>query len=141
MTTATAPTGSTTTLRGIGLSVLTAGIASAVLNTVISLVAQAAGADATTVAGLTPPAYIVLAVVGLLIAALAWSAVRARATNPVALMRWLVPAVVTISLIPDLLIGLAGMGWVAAIALMLMHLSVAAAGVTAFRRYLPLSRI
>lgn len=131
-------TGSTSTLRGIGLSVLTAGVASAVLNTVISLVAQALGADATRIMGLTPPLYIAFAVIGLLVAAVAWSVVRARAADPAAVLRWLVPVVVLVSLVPDLLVGLAGLGWIGAVALALMHLCVAVAGVSAFRRFLPL---
>jgi uncharacterized membrane protein (UPF0182 family) len=127
----------TSTARGIALSVTVAAVASAVVNTVISLLAQALGADASKIMGLTPPLYIGFAVIGLLIAALAWSAVRAKASNPAAVMRWLVPAVVLISLIPDALVAV-GMSAVGGIALGLMHLVVAAAGVAAFRRFLPL---
>lgn len=64
--------------------------------------------------------------------------IRRRAANPAALLRRLVPVVVVLTLIPDLLVGLA-LGW-GAIALALMHLAVAATAVTAYRRFLPLSR-
>jgi hypothetical protein len=104
---------------------------------VISLIAQALGADASRIMGLTPPLYIGFAVVGLLIAALAWSTVRAKASNPATVLRRLVPVVVVISLIPDVLVAV-GMSAVGGIALGLMHLVVAAAGVAAFRRFLPL---
>ena len=137
-TTRTASSSRTTSSgRGIALSVVAAGVASAVVNTAISLIAQALGADASVIMGLTPPLYIGFAVVGLLIAALAWSAVRAKASNPATVLRRLVPVVVVISLIPDVLVAV-GMSAVGGIALGLMHLVVAAAGIAAFRRFLPL---
>jgi len=131
------PSGTTSTGAGIALSVAAAAVASAVVNTVISLIAQALGANASMIMGLTPPLYIGFAVVGLLIAALAWSAVRAKASDPAAVLRRLVPVVVVISLIPDVLVAV-GMSAVGGIALGLMHLVVATAGVLAFRRFLPL---
>ena len=131
------PSGTTSTGAGIALSVAAAAVASAVVNTVISLIAQALGANASMIMGLTPPLYIGFAVVGLLIGALAWSAVRAKASDPAAVLRRLVPVVVVISLIPDVLVAV-GMSAVGGIALGLMHLVVATAGVLAFRRFLPL---
>lgn len=131
---------STSTGRGIALTVVVAGAASALVNTVISFAARALGADPSLALGLMPPLYISFAVIGLLIAAVVWSIVRARTAAPWALMRRLIPVVVALSLIPDILVGVAGFGWVAAVALMLMHLTVAAMGVTALRRFLPLPR-
>ena len=133
-------TQSSATGRGIMLTVITAGLGSAVVNAVISAAAQSLGADPKLVPGLAPALYISFAVIGLLVAAVVWSIVRIRAAAPSALMRTLIPVVVGVSLIPDVLIGVAGFGWVAAVALMLMHLAVAAFGVTALRRFLPLPR-
>lgn len=125
--------------RGFALSVLIAFVASGVINTVICLAAVALGADAGVVLGLNPPFFLSFALIGLLIAAAAWSLVRSRARRPGAVMRVLVPVVVLVSLVPDLLVGLAGLGWTGAFALMLMHLSVAVCGVAALRRFLPLT--
>ena len=124
--------------RGYLLSVALAFVASGVINFVISLIARALGADASTVVGLNPAAFLLFALVGLLIAAGVWVLVRSRSQRPTGVMRVLVPVVVLISLVPDVLVGLAGFGWVGAVALMLMHLSVAACGVAALRRFLHL---
>ena len=120
------------------LAVLTAWVGSAVVCTVISLVTQALGVDASVVKGLEAPLYLSFALVGLVIAAAAWVLVRSRARRPSAVLRVLVPVVVALSMVPNILIGLAGFGWAGAIALMLMHLVVAVAGVLAFVRFLPL---
>lgn len=127
------------TPRGVALSVATAWIVSAVVCTVVSLGAQALGADASVIMGLEPALYLIFALVGLLIAAAVWALVRSRAARPHTVMNVMVPVVVVVSLVPDVLVGIAGLGWIGAIALMLMHLGVAAAGVTALRRFLPLS--
>lgn len=136
MTTATPST--TSTGRGIALAVVAATVVASVINTVISLIAQALGADASVLMGLQPPLYIAFTLVGLLIAATAWVLIRKRAAHPSGVMRWLIPVVVAVSLIPDLLAGLT-FGW-GALALALMHIVVAVCGVAALRRFLPMPR-
>lgn len=135
MTTTNSP--STSTGRGYALAVVVATVIASVINTIISLVAQGLGADASVLMGLQPALYIVFTLVGTAIGALGWVIIRKRAADPAALLRWLVPVVVAITLIPDLLVGLS-LGW-GALALALMHITVATVAVTAYRRFLPLS--
>lgn len=71
--------------------------------------------------------------------AVGWLVVRRVVTRPSAVLRWLVPLVVVVSLVPDVLLGLA-LGWGGAVALGLMHLAVAAVAVPAYRYFLPLPR-
>jgi hypothetical protein len=78
---------------------------------------------------------------GVLAGAVGWQIVRRRATRPAAVLRWLVPAVVALSLIPDIAVGAGsspGVSWGAVSALMLMHLTVAATAVVVYRRFMPL---
>ncbi len=137
--TAASTTSTSSTVRGVALSVVVATIAASVVNTVISLIAQALGADATRVMGLEPAIYIIFTLVGTIIGAIGWVIVRDRATAPAALLRWLVPTVVVVTWIPDVLLAVAGLGW-GVVGLMLMHPVVAAAAVLSYRRFLPLPR-
>jgi hypothetical protein len=98
MSTTSAPTVPTT--RSIASATAVAGLLSIIANTVISQVAQAAGADPVAVPGLALPAYALFTVAGVLVGAVGWSVIRTRAARPSALLRWLVPAVVAISLVP-----------------------------------------
>ncbi len=98
MSTTSAPT--VPTARAIASATVVAGLLSIIANTVISQLAQAAGADPVAVPGLTVPAYILFTVVGVLVGAIGWNVIRKRAARPSALLRWLVPAVVAISLFP-----------------------------------------
>lgn len=134
MTTAASP--STSTGRGVALSVLVAFVAAGVVNSVIAFVARALGVDPTVVTGLQVPAYLSLTLLGALLGAIGWVIVRGRAADPAAVLRWLVPAAVVVSWIPDLLLGLQA-GW-GVLWLVLMHPVVATAGVLAYRRFLPL---
>lgn len=85
-----------------------------------------------------------LTVLGVLAGAIGWAIIRGRAENPRRLLAWLVPAVIAVSLIPDLAVGaghlLAHTTWGGVASLMLMHLAVAACAVTAYRLLLPLPR-
>lgn len=135
---ATATPSTTSTGRGFAFAAVTATVVAGVINTVISLIAQALGADASVLMGLQPGLYIVFTLVGVIAGAAGWVIIRARSADPAALLRRLVPTVVAVSLIPDLLLGLS-LGW-GALALALMHLSVAATAVAAYHRFLPLSR-
>ena len=131
------PTGSAA--KGVAVSVLVTTIGAGILCFLISLGAQALGADASQVTGLQPAAYLFLIVVGVLAGAIGWDVVRRRAANPARVLSWLVPVVFVVSLIPDVLVGVA-FGAVAGIALGLMHLAVLAVALPTYRRFLPLSR-
>lgn len=111
------------------------------LNAVVAAAAHAAGAS-DDFQPLQPSAYAPLTVFGILIGAAGWAIIRARSARPAGLLRTLVPVVVLLSLVPDILVGVSdskpGTSWGAVIALMVMHVVVAAVAVPAFRRFLPL---
>jgi hypothetical protein len=92
----------------------------------------------------TPSAYIPLITLGDAAGLAGWLVVRRRAGDPATVMRVLVPAVVLVSLVPDVLVGitksLAGTTWPGIAGLMVMHLTVAAVAVTTFAKLLPLDR-
>jgi hypothetical protein len=81
-----------------------------------------------------------LTVIGTLLGAAGWATVGRVTTNPGRLLRWLVPAIVVVSFVPDLTMlgGRPGSGSEAVAALMCMHVVVAAVGVITYRRVLPL---
>ncbi|TDU03099.1 hypothetical protein EDD99_1515 [Streptomyces sp. 846.5] len=118
----------------------TAAVAVAV-NAIVAATAHAAGASDDFEA-LQLPSYAALTVLGVLIAAAAWAIIRARSARPARLLRTLVPVVLIISLIPDVMVGISdsqpGTSWGAVIALMVMHVAVAAVAVPSYRRLLPL---
>jgi hypothetical protein len=120
--------------------------ASLIVELVIAAIAHGAGAysdfQPLTFGGLVPPT-----VVGLLIAVVVWTLVRRRAGDPVAVMRRLVPIVVVLSWLPDVVLGathreasrlVVHTTWGEVVALMVMHLFVAAIGVGLFSQLLPL---
>jgi hypothetical protein len=128
-------TSKTKVILGVPAAIVLASAA----NTVVSFAARALGADAAVIQGLTPQAYVFLTAVGVVVAAAAWAVIRRKAARPNALLRKLVPAVVVVSLVPDvLLFGVPGASPVGVIALMLMHVVVAAIAVPIFRTVLPL---
>ncbi|SDG49206.1 hypothetical protein SAMN05216553_108323 [Lentzea fradiae] len=127
----------TTVARGFGLAVLTVTAGACVLNALIALAAQALGADSAAVPGLTPPAYLTLTLVGVVLGAAGWTIVRRFAEDPATVLSWLVPLVVVVSLIPDVLIALR-LDAAGGIALGLMHFAVLAVALPTFRRLLPL---
>jgi hypothetical protein len=117
-------------------------VVAVVLNAVVAAAAHAAGASHDFKA-LQLSAFAPLTVFGVLIAAAAWAVIRARSARPSQLLRTLVPAVVIVSLVPDLMVGITdsqvGTSWGAVVALMVMHVVVAAVAVPAYQRLLPLS--
>ena len=90
-----------------------------------------------------PASYVGLIVVGVVAGAAGWLAVRRRAANSPGVLRVLVPAVVALSFIPDVLLGVTkfevGTTWAGVGGLMAMHLVVAVCAVAAFGRFLPLA--
>jgi hypothetical protein len=130
--------------RARALTVVTGLLAAAVVavlgNAVIALLAHAAGAsddfDPLHLSAYAPPT-----VFGVVLGAIGWTVVRRAAKNPAGLLRWLVPVLVVVSLVPDLSLlggGTPGSGPLAVVALMVMHVVVAAIAVVAYRRVLPL---
>ncbi|MER6208873.1 DUF6069 family protein [Streptomyces sp. NPDC001642] len=116
---------------------LAAIVLAAAADTVIAQLALAAGAP-DDFQPLKAPSYIFLTTLGILAGALGWSIVRKVSNDPRALVRWLAPTFVLVSFVPDFLLygegGATGVG-----ALLLMHVTVAAAAVVAYRKVMPLS--
>jgi hypothetical protein len=106
---------------------------------VIAIVARAAGVPG----GFSPlVAFPVFVVIGVVAGAIGWQQVRQRSADPRRLLGRLVPAVLLVSFVPDLAVGvtraLPHTTWGGVIALMLMHLAVTAGAVPAYRHFLPL---
>ncbi|GGS21138.1 DUF6069 family protein [Streptomyces griseoviridis] len=110
------------------------------LNAAVAAIAHAAGAS-DDFEQLHFADYALLTVVGVLAGAGGWALVRARAARPARVLRTWIPVILLVTFVPDILLGLSdnpGTSWGAVIALMLMHLVVAAVAVPAFRFLLPL---
>lgn len=119
-----------------------AAVGAVLANTLIALLAHLLGASGEF-QPLTFGVYAFLTVVGVLAGAAGWAAVRRLSSRPAAVLRWLVPAVVVLSLVPDVLLLLApdaqpGTSVLAVVALMAMHVATAAVAVPVFRRVMPL---
>jgi hypothetical protein len=121
-------------LMAVGVAAV-AGIAACL---VIAIVARAAGVPGSFTPLSTFPA---LVVIGAVAGAVGWNQVRQRSADPRRLLARLVPAVLLLSFIPDLAVGvtraLPHTTWGGVSALMLMHLAVTAAAVASYRRFLP----
>lgn len=105
------------------------------LNSLVAWGAVALGAPAGY-GPLTPPAYGLFTVLGVVAGWAGWVLVHRRAREPRRVLRVLVPLVTIVSFVPDLLLlalgFIPGTTSVAVIALMLMHLIVVAVAVPAY---------
>lgn len=123
------------------LAVLVASLVALVGNTVVAQIALAAGAS-EDFQPLAIGAYGFLTVAGVVAAVVGWTLIL-RTHHAAATLRWLVPTVLALSLVPDIMLGLSdrtGVSWGAVVALMAMHAVVTASCVAAFSRLLPVSR-
>lgn len=120
------------------LGVAAAVVLASIGNAAVSFVAQALGADPKVVLGLYPQGYVVLTALGVIIAAFAWASIRKRAKDPARTLGKLVPIVVVLSWLLDVpLFFQPGADVVGIVALMVMHVVVAAVAVPIFHRVLP----
>ena len=112
-----------------------------VINSLIALLARTFFDIPAEFQQLTLPVYGFLTVVGAIAGAVGWHLVAARSSNASGVLRVLVPTVLVLSLIPDVMLLVSGSqpGTTTAgvVALMLMHVGVAAAAVPAYRRFIP----
>jgi hypothetical protein len=112
-----------------------------VINSLIALLAKALFDIPDEFQPLTLPVYGFLTVVGAIVGAIAWHLVVSRSRNASRVLRVLVPTVLVLSLIPDVMLlvneSQPGTTTAGVVALMLMHVGVAAAAVPAFRRFIP----
>ena len=140
-TVTTADTAPRTKASTVLLAGLVAVILALVGNTIVAQVALAAGAS-ESFQPLTFAAYSFFTVVGVVAGLIGWLLIR-RSANAAATLRWLVPTVLVLSLVPDVLLGFSdrpGVSWGAVLALMVMHVVVTVAAVGTFSRLLPVSR-
>ncbi|NJQ02685.1 DUF6069 family protein [Streptomyces zingiberis] len=110
------------------------------LNAVVAVIARAAGVSGDF-APLHLSDYALLTVVGVLAGAGGWALVRARSAHPARVFRTWIPVILLLTFVPDILLGTSdepGTSWGGVIALMVMHLVVAAVAIPAFRFLLPL---
>ena len=112
-----------------------------VINSVIATLARTLFDIPSEFQQLTLPVYGFLTVVGAIAGAIGWHLVATRSRNAAGLLRVLVPTVLVLSLIPDVMLLVTesqpGTTTAGVVALMLMHVGVAAAAVPAFRRFIP----
>jgi hypothetical protein len=110
-------------------------------NAVVAHIAIAAGAS-EKFEPLTIPAYGFFTVVGVVAGLIGWVLIR-RTARAATTLRWLVPTVLVLSLVPDVMVGFsdrAAVSWGAVAALMVMHVVVTVAAVATFSRLLPVTR-
>ncbi|RQP09516.1 MAG: hypothetical protein EAS51_11500 [Microbacteriaceae bacterium] len=126
--------------RTVTLTVLAAVAASALLTSIIALVARLLGAG-EDFPPLQPQAYLAFATAGTLIAIGGWVLIVRFVARSARLLRVLVPVLLVLSFVPNIVVAvtgtLPGSSPVAALALVLMHPVVAGAAVFAGRRIAP----
>ncbi|WP_258308939.1 DUF6069 family protein [Streptomyces sp. NWU339] len=139
-TAATSPAAPRTPPLQVTGLLLAALVAASLVNALIAALALAAGASDDFMP-LQPGAYIVFTIAGVLIGAGGWAVIRRRA-GAQKLLRTLVPVVVIVSFIPDLAMLVSdyqpGADVTGVVALLLMHVAVAAIAVPSYQRALPL---
>jgi len=123
--------------RDVVLAAVVGAVGATVAAFLVALVAIALGApdDAQQ---LQPSAFIPFAVFGAVVGALGWSIVLRRSSSPRRLLPRLVAGVMLVLFLPDVLIAASGSAtWGTAVALMVMHVVVAAVLVPVYARFMP----
>ena len=143
MTTST----STTTSRAavsLGTALRTgavAGVIAAIVNVAISAVARGPFGASDEFLPLTPGPIIMWTILGAIIGAVGWRLIVNKKADSGALLRWLVPTVLVLSLIPDIALlasdSMAGQTTAGVLALLVMHAVTAMIAVTACRKAMP----
>jgi len=121
----------------VGVASATAAVGAVIAVAVVALVARAAGAP-SGFRQLQPGTYIPLVVLGVVAGAVGWEITTHRARDPRRTLSRLVPAVLLLSFLPDVLLGVSGSAWSGVAALMVMHLAVAAVALPVYARLLAL---
>ena len=129
------------TRRATVIAIAVAAVGSMVVNAVIAAIARGPLDVSSEFQPLTAPVFLMWTLIGTVVGGLVWRAITRRSAHPAGLLRRLVPAVVLVSLVPDLLIQLdgsmTGTSGTAVWALVAMHLATAAVSVPAFQRFMP----
>ena len=117
--------------------VFVAFLLSSLVNALIAVLAHALGAP-EDFRPLEPSSYVFLTALGVLAGSAGWALVRRFSPDPERLLRRLVPSVVVLSCVPDFFQF--GEGEVTGVvALLVMHVAVAAIAGPTYRRVMPLS--
>jgi hypothetical protein len=131
------------TVAALAAAIIPAVIVSDAASYLIATVAHAAGVS-HSFGPLQFATYTFLIVDGVVAGAIGWQVLRNRVSNPSRLLSRLVPAVLALSFVPDVLIGIThsekATTWGGVIALMCMHVVVAAAAVAGYTRFLPVPK-
>ncbi len=127
-------------LRATLASIAAGAVVSIAACAVIAALAHAAGVPAAF-QPLQFTSFTALVVIAAIAGAIGWNIVRTRADQPSLILTRLVPAVVLVSMTPDILIGLTKSmphtTWAGVATLMIMHVAVAGALVGSYRYFLP----
>ena len=122
-------------------AIAVAALGSMAVNAVIAAVARGPLDVSSEFQPLTAPVFLTWTLIGTVVGALVWRAITRRSAHPARLLRRLVPAVLVVSLVPDLLVyldgSMPGTSATAVWALVAMHLATAAVAVPTFARFLP----
>ena len=131
------------TVAALGAAIIAAVIVSDSVNALIATIARASGVS-DSFQPLQFGTYTALTVAGIIVGAIGWQVVRNRAARPFWLLSRLVPIVLVLSFVPDILVGInhsqVGTTWGGVIALMSMHIVVAASAVAGYATFLPVKR-
>lgn len=126
--------------RALGVGVA-AGVVASVSNTVVSAVARGPLGASDEFVPLTPGPVVLWTMVGAVVGAVGWRLVVTRSARGRAVLAVLVPAVLVLSLVPDVALlvtgSTPGQTTTGVAALMVMHVLTAAIAVTAYRRAMP----
>nr|WP_225859076.1 DUF6069 family protein [Streptomyces albicerus] len=117
--------------------VLVAIVLSSLVNAVIAVLAHEMGAP-EDFEPLKPSSYTFLTALGVVLGALGWGIVGKVSRNPEGLVRWLAPAVVVVSSVPDFFLVDEG-EVTGVVALLVMHAVVGLIAVMTYRKVLPLN--
>lgn len=122
----------------LAAAVAVAGLA----NTIIAMVAVAAGAS-SSFAPLTPPVLIAFSAIGVLAGYVGWRIVRRIAARPARVLRVLVPVALVLSWVPDVVLAIMqfipGTNLTGVVALALMHAVVVGVAVPVYMQVAPVS--
>lgn len=120
--------------RRIAIATAAAALGSAIAAVLVGVIGKAAGTP--PVKELSAGALAILAIAGVVVAALAWAWIGSRPGGR-RLLSFLVPAVLVLSFIPDIALGLTGSPWSAVTTLMTAHAAVFAVTIPALIHWLP----
>ena len=126
--------------RGVATAIGLGAVGAAVVNGLIAAIARGPLDASSDFQPLTPGAFVFWSIVGAVVGALGWSLIQRRAQDPARLLRVLVPAVLVLSLVPDVAIwvqgSMTGINSTGVLALMAMHVATAAVLVPVFQRFI-----